>query len=178
MMKPMMICMLVLLGSAGLLPKIQWSASGKINTGGELHIVAYPANFISRQTLQSISPGRNMFLQPPLAASMERGKKVYQTYCLPCHQADGSGVPRLNPPLIKTSFVLGDKKLLIGIVLHGLDQEVEIDGEVYSNVMASHDFLKDEEIADVLTYVRNSFGNKAPAVKPAEVAAVRAAKKN
>ena len=117
-------------------------------------------------------------LQPPLAASMDRGKKVFQTYCLPCHQADGSGVPRLNPPLIKTSFVLGDKKMLIGIVLHGLDQEVEIDGDVYSNVMASHDFLKDEEIADVLTYVRNSFGNKASAVKPAEVAAIRAAKKN
>ncbi len=115
--------------------------------------------------------------QPSPAASIARGKKVYETYCLACHQADGSGVPRLNPPLIKTSFVLGDKKMLIGIVLNGMDQEIEIDGDVYNNVMASHDFLKDQEIADVLTYVRNSFGNKASAISPAEVAAVRAAGK-
>ena len=178
MMKPMMICMLVLLGSAGLLPYFQWLTTNKMNSGGGSPVAVYPADFISGHPSQAISPGRELFFQPPLTASMDRGKKVYQTYCLPCHQVDGSGVPRLNPPLIKTSFVLGDKKMLIGIVLHGLDQEIEIDGEVYSNVMASHDFLKDEEIADVLTYVRNSFGNKAPAVKPAEVAAVRAAKKN
>ncbi len=117
------------------------------------------------------------FSQPSPSASVARGKKVYETYCLACHQADGTGVPRLNPPLVKTSFVLGDKKMLIGIVLNGLDEEIEIDGEVYNNVMASHDFLKDQEIADVLTFVRNSFGNKASAISPAEVAAVRAAKK-
>jgi len=115
--------------------------------------------------------------QPSPAASIARGKKVFETYCLACHQADGTGVPRLNPPLVKTSFVLGDKKMLIGIVLNGLDQEIEIDGDVYNNVMASHDFLKDQEIADVLTYVRNSFGNKASAISPEEVAAVRAARK-
>jgi mono/diheme cytochrome c family protein len=117
------------------------------------------------------------FSQPSPAASIARGKKVYETYCLACHQADGTGVPRLNPPLVKTSFVLGDKKMLIGIVLNGLDEEIEIDGDVYNNMMASHDFLKDQEIADVLTFVRNSFGNKASAISPAEVATVRAAKK-
>jgi mono/diheme cytochrome c family protein len=115
--------------------------------------------------------------QPSPAASIARGKKVYETYCLACHQSDGTGVPRLNPPLVKTSFVLGDKKILIGIVLNGFDEPIEIDGDVFSNVMASHDFLKDQEVADVLTYVRNSFGNKASVVTPAEVAAVRAAKK-
>ena len=57
------------------------------------------------------------------------------------------------------------------------DDQIEIDGDTFSNVMASHDFLKDQEIADVLTYVRNSFGNKAAAVSPSEVAAVRAARK-
>ena len=117
------------------------------------------------------------FEQPSPAASIARGKKVYETYCLACHQPDGTGVPRLNPPLVKTSFVLGDKKILIGIVLNGFDEPIEIDGDVFSNVMASHDFLKDQEIADVLTYVRNSFGNKASAVSPAEVTAVRVAKK-
>jgi len=115
--------------------------------------------------------------QPPPSASIARGKKVYETYCLACHQADGTGVTRLNPPLVKTSYVLGDKKVLIGIVLNGLDEAIEIDGDTYSNVMASHDFLKDQEIADVLTYVRNSFGNKASAVTPEEVAKIRAANK-
>ncbi|HET9278228.1 MAG TPA: c-type cytochrome, partial [Flavitalea sp.] len=94
-------------------------------------------------------------------ASLERGKTIYTTYCLACHQADGSGVPGLNPPLIKTKWVLGDKKQLIIILLKGMDEPIEVDGEEYSNVMASHAFLKDQEVADVLNYVRNSFGNKA-----------------
>jgi mono/diheme cytochrome c family protein len=104
---------------------------------------------------------------------MERGKKVYDQYCMPCHMQDGAGVPRLNPPLIKTSYVLGDKKIFIGIVLKGFEEQVEIEGEYYQNVMAPHDFLTDEQIADVVTYVRNSFGNKASISKPAEVKAVR-----
>ena len=113
--------------------------------------------------------------QPGLKASIERGKSVYETYCLSCHQADGSGVPRLNPPLSKVKYVTGDKKELITIILNGLDKEIEINGEFYNNVMAPHNFLKDQEIADVLTYVRNSFGNKASAVTPAEVKTVRTA---
>ena len=112
--------------------------------------------------------------QPDLKASVERGQKVYESYCLGCHQADGSGVPRLNPPLAKTAYVTGDKKQLIKIILNGLDTEIEVNGEVYNNVMAPHDFLKDQEIADVLTYVRNSFGNKAALITPAEVKNVRA----
>ena len=106
-------------------------------------------------------------------ASMERGKTTYTTYCLACHQADGSGVPGLNPPLIKTKWVLGDKKQLITILLKGMDEPIEVNGEEYSNVMASHAFLKDQEVADVLNYVRNSFGNKASAVTSADVKSVR-----
>lgn len=112
--------------------------------------------------------------QGPDKAAMERGKKIYETFCLACHQADGSGVPGLNPPLTKTKWVLGDKKQLIIILLKGMDEPIEVNGEEYSNVMASHAFLKDPEIADVLTYVRNSFGNKASVVSAAEVKAVRA----
>jgi mono/diheme cytochrome c family protein len=58
-----------------------------------------------------------------------------------------------------------------------MDEPIEIDGETYSNIMAPHDFLKDQEVADVLTYVRNSFGNKASAVTAAEVKAARDARK-
>ena len=110
-------------------------------------------------------------------ASVERGKKIYETYCLACHQADGSGVPGLNPPLIKTKWVLGEKNQLITIILKGMDQPIEVDGEEYSNVMASHAFLKDQDVADVLTFVRNSFGNKASGITATEVKTVRASVK-
>jgi mono/diheme cytochrome c family protein len=114
---------------------------------------------------------------PNLSASIAAGKLVYGKICISCHMADGGGVPNMNPPLIKTTYVEGPKAKLISIVLKGFNESVEIDGSNYSNVMPSQDFLKDQEIADVLTYVRNSFGNKGSAVTLAEVKKARAAKK-
>lgn len=102
------------------------------------------------------------------------GEKVYKQYCISCHQADGGGVPNMNPPLINTTYVLGDKERLIKIVLKGLNENIEIDGETFTNPMPALSILKDQQIADVLTYVRNSFGNKASAVSASEVKAVRA----
>ena len=115
-----------------------------------------------------------LYAQTNLQASVTRGKAVYAQYCLSCHQEDGSGVPKLNPPLISTSYVTGDKKKLIQWVLTGSKENVPIDGKYYSNNMAAQSNLSDQQIADVLTYVRNSFGNKATAVTPAEVKTVRA----
>ena len=107
--------------------------------------------------------------------SATSGKQLYTQYCLACHQEDGAGVPNLNPPLVKTSYVLGDKKKLIAWVLQGSgDQKVPIDGNYYNNNMPAQAALKDEEIAQILTYVRSHFGNKASAVAPSEVKAVRA----
>lgn len=111
--------------------------------------------------------------QDALKASMERGKKVYENACLACHQVNGSGVPGMNPPLKKTKWVLGDKKTLINVILKGLDEEIEVNDETYSNVMPALPYLSDQEIADVLTYVRNSFGNKASLVTEAEVKKLR-----
>lgn len=110
-----------------------------------------------------------------LLSAITAGKKVYTQYCVTCHQADGYGIQNMNPPLIKTTYVLGDKTKLIQIVLNGFNEDVEINGQTYSNNMPSHDFLTDQEVADLLTYVRNSFTNKASAVKLAEVQKVRAA---
>jgi len=106
---------------------------------------------------------------------MDRGKKVYDMVCIACHQADGGGMPPMNPPLIKTKWVLGNKKELVKIVLKGLKGgEIEIDGDTFNNPMpALETTLNDQQIADVLTYVRNNFGNKASAVTVAEVKAVR-----
>jgi mono/diheme cytochrome c family protein len=111
-----------------------------------------------------------------LSASIAAGQKVYLQYCISCHQADGGGVQHMNPPLIKTTYVLGDKSKIIKIVLNGFSEDVDINGDSYSNTMPSFDMLKDQEIADVLTYVRNSFTNKASAVKVSEVTPLRGKK--
>jgi len=113
----------------------------------------------------------------PTEMAMAAGKLVYEQNCLVCHQVDGGGVPHLNPPLTQTDYVLGEKARIIGVVLNGLDVHEPIDDEVYSNVMPAHDFLTDQQIADVLTFVRSSFGNKATAVSVGEVAAERGKKK-
>ena len=109
-----------------------------------------------------------------VTGSLERGKAVYAANCLTCHQVNGGGVPNLNPPLSGTKWVKGPKTNLVQFVLKGSKGQVEIDGETFHNTMPAQAHLSDEQIADVLTYVRKSFGNKASAVTPAEVAAVRA----
>ncbi len=107
--------------------------------------------------------------QTPLKTSIAKGKLVYNQYCLSCHQADGGGVPNMNPPLARSAWVTGDKKVLINILLNGFNQKVEIDGDYYSNTMPPQNSLTDQQIADVLTFVRNNFGNKAPAISAANV---------
>lgn len=90
---------------------------------------------------------------------------------------DGLGSGNMFPPLAKTTFVLGPKPALAAIVLNGLNTPIDVGDQTFSNVMPAQDFLKDQEIADVLTYVRNNFGNKASAVTVAEVKKARAVKK-
>lgn len=107
--------------------------------------------------------------------SNEAGKKVYDQYCVVCHQANGQGVPSAFPPIVQTEYVNGDTERLIGIVLNGLTGEIEVNGEVYNSVMVAHNFLSDNEVADVITFVRSNFGNDAPAVTADEVAAIRTA---
>ncbi|MFL9483989.1 c-type cytochrome [Chitinophagaceae bacterium LWZ2-11] len=138
---------------------------------------------MKRISLLSISICLVMFVcagwkqQPGIdKATMTRGEAVYKTQCLSCHQIDGGGVPHLNPPLAECSYVVGDKSRIIKIVLKGMIDRVEIDGEFYGNNMSPHNDLTNQQIADVLTYVRNSFGNKASAVTVAEVKAVREGK--
>lgn len=121
-----------------------------------------------------IIPSLFLFAQSSLKASMENGKKVYTQYCLTCHQDNGGGVPKMNPPLINASFVTGDKKKLIQWVLLGSTEKVPIDGKYYSNNMPAQANLKDQEIADVLTYIRNSFNNRASTITTTDVRNLRA----
>jgi nitrite reductase (NO-forming) len=112
---------------------------------------------------------------PPddLAASVKRGEGVYTSTCLSCHQADGAGVPGVFPPLAKSDYVMGDPKRAIRTVLHGLEGEITVNGESYNQQMPSQSHLTDEQVADVLNYVRNNWGNTGPAVTAAQVKAER-----
>ncbi len=101
------------------------------------------------------------------------GEKIYNVYCGTCHQRNGQGASGRFPPLAGTPWVTAEKKRLITLVLKGLEGRIEVKGETYDNMMPQHSFLDNEEIANVLTYVRQNFGNKASAVTAEEVAAVR-----
>jgi mono/diheme cytochrome c family protein len=131
------------------------------------------AAILMSQAAKPAAPAQIKPAQGGFAASMARGKQVYLLQCLACHQADALGVENMNPSLVKAKYVLGDKSTLVRIVLTGM-KGVEIDGDAYHNVMAPHSDLTDQQIADVLTYVRNSFGNKAKAITASEVKAIRA----
>ena len=110
-----------------------------------------------------------VYAQSSLKTQIENGKKVYQRNCLTCHQVNGGGVPKMNPPLINAAFVKGDKKKLIQWVLLGSVVKVPIDGKYYSNNMPPQATLQDQDIADVLTYIRNNFKNKASSITATDV---------
>ncbi len=115
------------------------------------------------------SEAPNQVGSPKVQESMAEGQKVYVKYCLSCHQANGSGVSRLNPPLQGTEYVLGDKDRLLGILINGSNVGLDIDGETYTNAMPAFKHLSDEEVSQIASYIRNSFGNSAAPVSIEEV---------
>lgn len=103
------------------------------------------------------------------------GKKVFDTTCIACHQATGLGLPGQYPPLAGSEWAQGSEERVIRIVLHGLNGPITVKGTKFENVMAPlGEALKDEQIANALSYVRASWGNSAPEVTPEAVAKVRA----
>lgn len=108
------------------------------------------------------------------AQNRQNGKKIYDTKCLACHQADGGGVPNMNAPLDGASNVVGnDIARLVRIIRNGYNERIALDGFFYSNAMTASPDLKDNEIADLLTYIRNSWSNKASAITIAQVQAAK-----
>ncbi len=105
-----------------------------------------------------------------------RGREVFNRTCIACHGADGKGVPQAFPPLDGSDWVTGAASVPIRIILHGMMGPVEVNGETYNSAMAPlGPVLSDQEVADVLTYVRQSWTNDAPPVSADEVAKARSA---
>jgi nitrite reductase (NO-forming) len=103
---------------------------------------------------------------------MRLGANVFAANCLACHQADGKGIAGAFPPLAKSDYLMADKTRAIGVVLNGLEGKVTVNGLEYNSIMPKL-LLSDDDVANVLTYVRNSWGNQGDAVTLDEVRAVR-----
>jgi mono/diheme cytochrome c family protein len=103
------------------------------------------------------------------------GEATYQKICAACHQGNGLGVPNAFPPLAGSPWLLDDRQTPIRIVLLGITGPITVEGKTFNGMMpAFKDQLSDQEIALVLTHVRSSFGNQAPAITEQDVTTVRA----
>lgn len=102
------------------------------------------------------------------SSTISNGKNVYAMYCQSCHMEDGNGVDGAFPSLVNTGN-LNDKNRLVKIILQGMRGPIVVKGVKYNSEMAGLS-LTDSETADVINYIRNSWGNKAALIKVTEVA--------
>jgi nitrite reductase (NO-forming) len=107
-------------------------------------------------------------------AKMEAGSKVYATTCAACHQPTGRGLAGAFPPLAGSDFLMADKERAIGVVVGGLKGPVTVNGQAFDAMMPPQSHLPDEDLANALTYVMNSWGNNGGVVTKQEVAHKRA----
>jgi nitrite reductase (NO-forming) len=110
---------------------------------------------------------------PTKAEQMAAGRTLYAANCSACHQPDGTGVPGEVPPLAGSDFLAKGPEHAIAVVLHGLKGTLRVHGKAYDATMPQHFQLTNEEVADVLTFVYNSWGNPGGQVRASDVAAQR-----
>jgi glucose/arabinose dehydrogenase/mono/diheme cytochrome c family protein len=103
---------------------------------------------------------------------VDEGEKIYNIYCMSCHQGNGKGDGSRYPTLVESDWVTGDKKRLITVILNGLQGRITVSGKPFNDVMPKQDFLSDEDIAKVLSYIRMHFNN-ASSIQQKEVSRVK-----
>jgi mono/diheme cytochrome c family protein len=137
---------------------------------------ASPAASAAPSAAPALAPAAGSF---DLKGSITRGQPLYMQTCIACHQPTGMGLPGAFPPLAKTDYTTGDARRMVAMILKGVQGPLTVNGVQYNNIMLPLDMqfpvLKDDaKVADVVNYVRNSFGNVAKdAVTPELVTAVR-----
>ena len=155
---------------------------GVLGYWGQLHLDKFGGEFDPRVYGPFASLKEVQKANPDVGVDMvAKGREIYSTSCAPCHQFSGQGLPGQFPPLSGSEWVVGDHPgRIIRIVLDGLQGPIEVKGQQFNNVMVPWrprppdvPGLKDDEIAAVLTFVRQEWGNKAPPVKPEDVKAIR-----
>jgi nitrite reductase (NO-forming) len=109
-----------------------------------------------------------------MQGQIEKGKQVYMQTCFACHLANGEGIANVFPPLAKSDYMLEDRDRTIRIVLKGMSGPVTVNGTTYNSVMPPlGDTVSDQQVADVVTYVYNAWGNEGPATTLADVRRVK-----
>ena len=109
-----------------------------------------------------------------LAQQIKAGEALYNGACSVCHQSNGAGIPNVFPPLAASDFLNADPNRAINIMLNGLNGKIEVNGVGYDSVMPPMSQLNDDEVANILSFVLNSWGNKGSQISAADVAKVRA----
>lgn len=143
-------------GALGML-KIEGKEDREIYSGKVSDTVYHPEGG-TLQDMPQVAVAARPELSP--AELMERGKEVYSSVCLACHQAGGKGILGVFPPLAKSDWLMKDKERSISAVVKGLSGEITVNGTKYNSIMPVLD-LSDEDVAAVLSYVRKNFGNEA-----------------
>ena len=162
-------------GGYPLLPLLLVGLVGTVAFLGSVYLVHNSLRFdplVYSEQASREKPGAQKIV--PLSRA-QLGKKVFDTTCIACHQATGLGLPGQYPPLAGSEWAQGSEERVIRIVLHGLNGPITVKGTKFENVMAPlGEALKDEQIANAISYVRASWGNTAAEVTPEQVAKVRA----
>jgi mono/diheme cytochrome c family protein len=115
----------------------------------------------------------SFFQDYDLEKSIGRGKEIYVSNCLYCHLEDGGATTDQCPALAKSDYLMKGADSLITVILKGQAGEVIVNGTKYNQEMLAMNYLNDAEIADVLNYIRNSWGNKMAVITPQQVKTLR-----
>jgi mono/diheme cytochrome c family protein len=143
---------------------------------GGIYMAKYSAGFSALAFNETVHRGRHGESQAPSPPDpLVLGKRWFTEQCKLCHQATGQGIPMAFPPLVGSDWLLGSEEIPIRIVLNGLIGEIEVNGATFNSLMPPLGAVFDDaQIAQVLSYVRQEWGNAAEPVLPETVAAIRA----
>ena len=157
-------------GALGML-KVEGAENTAIYSGKQDDTVYLPEGGAIQSIAGAITPAA-MPMDLSKEERIKHGERSYLQICAACHQGNGQGIPMAFPPLAKSDYLLADKTRGIRAILHGLQGKITVNGTEFNGVMPAV-AMNDHEVANVLTYVLNSFGNDGGMVTPAEVAAQR-----
>ena len=139
-----------------------------------ISVLVFPAIVLAQTPPTPDTSGPLVHAAEVAASQMKSGEGTFKAACTPCHQADGKGLPGAFPPLAGSDFLVKDKTRAITTVVHGRTGPTVVNGQKFDSVMPPMTQLSDQEIANVLTFVSNSWGNKGWVVAVDDVAKIRA----
>lgn len=167
--------LLVLFPSLALAVWLTLSASRALTTVDQADLAPAPLPPMAAPPLPP-APAADVFTAgAPTAVQLANGARVYRSLCVACHLPDGRGVAGVTPPLVASDYLQQDRERVVRLVLRGLSGPIAVNGVGYNGVMPPLGaVLTDRQVADVLTYVSNSWGNAGEAFPAEQVAVVRA----